>query len=191
MKHASRWFAIFLASLALLAVLPPGQVLGASIDRHAVVSRHDVHVTSVDPEATLSVGNGDFAFGVDVTGLQKGLPLETLSTWAWHSFPNPKGLTLADATKLYDFHGRKVPYAALQSSPAGTYFRENPHPIPLGQISLIFQGREIRPEELGAIDQRLELWTGVVTSRYTLAGEPVAVETVAHADQSVIAVKLT
>ncbi|HVS52069.1 MAG TPA: hypothetical protein VHD62_06905 [Opitutaceae bacterium] len=172
--------------------------LAAPIDRHAVVSRYDVHVTSVDPEAAISVGNGDFAFTVDVTGLQsfgelyfeKGLPLETLSTWAWHSFPNPHGYTLADATKLYDFHGRKVPYASLQSSPAGTYFRENPHPIPLGQISLVYRGREIRPDELSAIDQRLDLWTGVVTSRYTLAGEPVVVETVAHAAQSAIAVKL-
>src|SRR3990172_4131828 len=73
----------------------------APIDRHAVVSRHDVLVRGIDPEAALSVGNGDFAFTVDVTGLQsfgelyfeKGLPLETLSTWAWPSFPNPQGLT--------------------------------------------------------------------------------------------------
>ena len=168
------------------------------IDRHAVVSRHDVRVSQVDPEAALSVGNGDFAFTVDVTGLQsfgdlyfeKGLPLETLSTWAWHSFPNPKGLTLADATKPSDFHGRPVPYASLQNSPAGKYFRENPHPIPLGQISLVYQGRPLTPEDLGAIDQRLDLWTGVVTSNYTVAGQRVSVETVAHTDRSEIAVRL-
>jgi hypothetical protein len=167
----------------------------APIDRQAVVSRHDVRVRQVDPESALSVGNGDFAFTVDVTGLQslgelyfqKGIPLETLSTWAWHSFPNTAGLKLEDAMKPSDFHGRKVPYASQQNSPAGKYFRENPHPIPLGQISLVYQGRALTPEDLGAIDQRLDLWTGIIYSTYTLAGQPVTVETVAHPELSVVA----
>ena len=188
---------VLAVSTVLLA--PLAAALAAEpMDRRAVVNRHDVHVTSVDPEAAVSVGNGDFAFTVDVTGLQsfgelyfeKGLPLETLSTWAWHSFPNPNGYTLADATKMSNFHGRQVPYASLQSSPAGTYFRENPHPIPLGQVSLIYQGRALAPADLTALDQRLDLWTGVVTSTYTLAGQPVTVETVADSDRSVMGVKL-
>ena len=33
---------------------------------------------------------------------------------------------------------------------------------------------------VGAIDQRLDLWTGTIYSTYTLAGQPVTVETVAH-----------
>ncbi|HTZ19283.1 MAG TPA: hypothetical protein VMC06_00240 [Opitutaceae bacterium] len=170
----------------------------APIDRQAVVSRQDVHVRQVDPESALSVGNGDFAFTADVTGLQslselyfqRGIPLETLSTWAWHSFPNPSGLKLEDTMKPYDFHGRKVPYASQQNSPAGKYFRENPHPIPLGQISLLYQGRALTPEDLGAIDQRLDLWTGIIHSSYTIAGQPVTVETVAHPELSAMAVKL-
>jgi hypothetical protein len=194
MKPLSRGFASVSLGACALAI----SLSAAPIDRPAVVGRHDVHVTQVDPEAALSVGNGDFAFTVDVTGLQslgelyfeKGLPLETLSTWAWHSFPNPQGYTLADATKLSDFHGRKVPYAALQSSPAGVYFRENPHPIPLGEISLIYRGKPLTPADLGGIDQRLDLWTGMVTSRYTIDGQPVSVETVVHATRSEIAVRL-
>jgi hypothetical protein len=74
------------------------------IDRRALVSRHDPRVEAVDPTSPLSVGNGQFAFGVDVTGLQslgelyyaEGIPLETLARWAWHSDPNPAGYTLAD-----------------------------------------------------------------------------------------------
>ena len=168
------------------------------IDRQAVVSRHNVHVTSLDPESALSVGNGDFAFTVDATGLQSfpkeyydgGIPLETLSTWAWHSFPNPDGLKLDDAMMSYDFHGRTVKFAGLQSSPAGRYFRENPHPIPLGQIGLLYKGRPLTPADIGAIDQQLDLWTGVVRSRYTLGGQPVTVETVAHPGLSEIAVSI-
>src|SRR5690606_22605178 len=81
-------------------------------------------------------------------------------------------------------------YAALQHSPAGTYFRENPHPVPLGQISLLYEGRELTPTDLGAVDQTLDLWTGVIRSTYTVAGTPVVVETVAHAERSVVAFRV-
>ncbi|MEO5960300.1 MAG: hypothetical protein ABIZ49_12085, partial [Opitutaceae bacterium] len=181
-----------------LAALLPTIGANAAIDREALVHRHDIRVAKVDPEASLSVGNGDFAFTVDATGLQtfeslhyrEGIPLETLSTWAWHSFPNVDGLKLTDAMAPSDFHGRPVPYASLQESPAGKYFRENPHPIPLGQISLVLKGQPVAPEALSAIDQKLDLWTGVIRSTYTLAGQPVVVETAAHSALSQVAVRL-
>ncbi|MFD1937006.1 MULTISPECIES: hypothetical protein [Nonomuraea] len=40
------------------------------IDRERLVRGHNVVVTAWHPSSTLSVGNGDFAFNVDVTGLQ-------------------------------------------------------------------------------------------------------------------------
>ena len=170
----------------------------AAIDREALVHRHDVHVTHIDHEASLSVGNGDFAFTVDVTGLQSfevpyykdGIPLETLSTWAWHSFPNVDHLKLEDAMALSDFHGRKVPYASLQDSPAGKYFRENPHPVPLGQISLVYKGQPLTVDQLSAIDQKLDLWTGVIHSTYALAGQPVVGDTAAHSSLSLVAIRI-
>jgi hypothetical protein len=39
------------------------------IDRHALVTRHNVVLTGVDILSPLSVGNGEFAFTADVTGL--------------------------------------------------------------------------------------------------------------------------
>ena len=188
-----------LSFLSLGCALAAATAAGAPINRQALVNRHAVHVTRLDPESPLSVGNGDFAFTVDATGLQsletlyhrEGIPLETLSTWAWHSFPNLAGLRLEDAMKPYEFHGRTIKYAGLQHSAAGTYFRENPHPIPLGQISLLYQGRVLSAEDLGAIDQTLDLWTGVIRSAYTIGGQPVLVETVAHPELSQVAVKLS
>jgi hypothetical protein len=172
----------------------------APIDRQAVVERHTIHLDRVDPENPLSVGNGDFAFTVDSTGLQtfeghyhdEGIPLETVSTlpWAWHEFPNTQGLTLDDAMMPQDFHGRTVLFAARQNSPAGTYFRENPHPIPLGQISLWLDGRVVEENELSAVAQTLNPWTGIIRSSYTLAGVPVMVETVAHATSAAPAFKI-
>lgn len=171
---------------------------GAPVDRAALVARHAVHVDHVDPESPLSVGNGDFAFTVDATGLQtfeklyheRGIPLETLSTWAWHAFPNPQRLSLDDAMLSYEFHGRTIKFAGKQDSPAGAYFRENPHPIPLGQIALFHRGALVTPEQLSRIDQSLDLWTGLVTSRYLLAGKPVAVQTVAAANASTVAIRI-
>jgi hypothetical protein len=48
----------------------------------------------------------------------------------------------------------------------------------------------LAPEDLGAIDQKLDLWTGTIRSMYTIAGQPVTVETVAHSALSQMAVKL-
>src|SRR5437016_4317731 len=86
------------------------------IDRRAVVARHNVVLTGVDPRSPLTVGNGEFAFGLDLTGLQtfpeayeKGIPLCTQSQWGWHSFPLPAG---ADPSQIrytdFDTYGRKV-----------------------------------------------------------------------------------
>ncbi|HEU5078836.1 MAG TPA: hypothetical protein VFT72_06465 [Opitutaceae bacterium] len=182
------WFAMTAAAPSILA----------AIDREALVSRHNVHVNRIDPESPLSVGNGDFAFTVDVTGLQsfetryheEGIPLETLSTWAWHTFPNTENVKIEDAMMPFDFHGRTIHYAGRQNSPAGKYFRENPHPIPLGQVSFVYEDRPLAAEDITQIDQVLDLWTGVVRSHFVLDGKPVTVETTAHADRSVVAVQI-
>ena len=42
----------------------------AEIDRKALVTRHNVLVEGFDSLASLSVGNGEFAFTTDLTGLQ-------------------------------------------------------------------------------------------------------------------------
>ena len=169
------------------------------IDRFELVNRHNVVIREVDPLAPLSVGNGDFAFTADVTGMQSledyyyqnGIPLETLSSWAWHSFPNKENLRLEDAMKENDFHGRKIAYASLQHSPAGDYFRKNPHPIPLGQISLVREsGEQLDLSSIGNIDQKLDLWKGLISSSYTIDGQPVQVETVAHPELNLVAFKI-
>jgi hypothetical protein len=187
------------ASSGLLFFILVAQAAPAPIDRQAVVERHTIRLNRVDVESPLSVGNGDFAFTVDPTGLQtfeyfhdEGIPLETSSTlpWAWHEFPNTQGLKLEDAMMPHDFHGRTVMFAGRQNSPAGTYFRENPHPIPLGQISLWLDGRVVEGAELSKIEQTLNPWTGIIRSTYTLGGEPVAVETVAHATAAAAAVRI-
>ena len=56
----------------------------APIDRKALVERHNVTFTEVNPAEVPQVGNGEIAFGIDVTGLQT-LYGNAFSQWAWHS----------------------------------------------------------------------------------------------------------
>src|SRR4051812_41274727 len=72
---------------------------GPTIDRAALVRRHNPTVSAIDPFAALTVGNGEFAFTADVTGLQTFLepyhekfPLCTTAHWAWHTTPAPAGV---------------------------------------------------------------------------------------------------
>ena len=41
-----------------------------AVDRKAVVRRHTVEMSGIDPRSPLSVGNGELCLTVDVTGLQ-------------------------------------------------------------------------------------------------------------------------
>lgn len=60
------------------------------IDRERIVRSFNPHRSSSSDETPLQVGNGNFAFGADVTGLQTFRPFATMSTWGWHSFPLPE-----------------------------------------------------------------------------------------------------
>ena len=119
----------------------------AGIDRHALVSRHDIVTRQIDPMGALAVGNGGFAFNVDVTSLQsfpefyeKTMPIGILSDWGWHSFPNPNGYTL-DKFQFATIkkHDREFVYPNASTSnppPDAGYLRANPHRFGLGRIGL-------------------------------------------------------
>lgn len=62
----------------------------AAIDRLAVVRAFNPERTASSDETPLQVGNGNFAFGADITGLQTFKPFASMSTWAWHSFALPE-----------------------------------------------------------------------------------------------------
>jgi hypothetical protein len=153
------------------------------IDRLALVNRHNPVVRSFDPRACLSVGNGEFAFTADATGLQtfpdlyKVIPLCTQSQWGWHSFP-AHGMSPSDLKlELFDTHGREVGYAtgrpAKGQEELVAWLRENPHRLHLGRISLA----NVRREDITDVEQKLSLATGILTSRFRLSGQRVEVET--------------
>ena len=178
----------FLAAVpAALAAQP-----GPRIDRRAVVVRHNPTLTAFDPRSPLSVGNGEFAFTADPTGLQtfpklydEHMPLCTLSQWGWHTIPNP----ISDRELLlteYDTFGRKVGYPTSSTGQKELFdwLRENPHRLHLGKIGFAIDD----PAAVTNIKQTLDLWTGVLHSEFRYQGRDIVVETCCHPTLDLLAV---
>ena len=176
-----------------------------SINRQAVVKRHNIRVNKIDSLSSLSVGNGNFAFTVDATGMQsfpdayaKGVPLGTQSVWGWHSFPNTENLKVEEAQKTYELEGRKISYTVQPKEPerakkAVEYFRVNPHRLQLGNIGLEIKKKDgslAAANDIKNINQQLDLWTGIITSSFTVEGTPITVKTVCSQQQDVLAFKI-
>ena len=167
----------------------------AGIDRRAVVRRHNPRVTQLDPFAALTVGNGEFAFTADVSGLQtvpeayeKQFPLCTTAHWAWHTTPTPPDVRPADFRyKRFDTYGRPVPYATDRTGqePLFEWLRQNPHRMHLGQI-----GFQLPSRDIVNIEQTLDLWSGLLTSRFAVVGTPVEVQTCVHPSLDLLAVRV-
>jgi len=174
------------------------------IDRHALVTRHNIEVHAIDPNGAMAVGNGSFAFNFDVTGLQsfpeyyaKTMPIGILSDWGWHSFPNPNGYTL-DKFKMtvipkYDRQFVLPSASTSHPQPDAAYLRENENRFGLGRIGLEMthaDGSKVLITDLKNIDERLDIWAGILTSSFQVDGTPVHVETAAHPDRDEVAVRI-
>jgi protein-glucosylgalactosylhydroxylysine glucosidase len=172
------------------------------INRAALVRRHDPVLRQVDPLSPLSVGNGEFAFTADVTGLQtfpeeyeQATPLCTMSQWGWHRAPLPAGGMKALRLVQFDTYGREVGYAVSAEGQNELYdwLRENPHRLHLGRVALRLtksDGGEAQVANITDIEQRLDLWTGVLTSRFKFEGKPVTVRTAVHPALDLLAVSI-
>lgn len=185
--------------MTLTAVLLATTLAAQRIDRKAVVRRHNPHVTSLDPMAALTVGNGAFAFTVDGTGLQtfperyaRGVCLGTFGDRWWHSFPNKEGYKPRETWVEKDFgRGHKELYAAQfkdegRQRDAANYLRANPHRLHLGNLGLALDD----PARVKDIDETLDLWTGKVTSSFDYDGQHYRVQTVCSPDHDAIATQV-
>jgi hypothetical protein len=177
------------------------------LDRFALVSRHNVHNNVIDSLSSLTVGNGEFAYTVDATGLQtfpdfysRGIPLGTMSEWGWHTGLNPESYNLSDVYRTYKVHGRDVDYVhqfkagdGERKFAATSWLRANPHRIHLGMVGLQLFTKDGKEAAIGNIennDQSLYLWTGTIESTFTVDGTPVKVLTVCHPDQDMISARI-
>ena len=181
--------------------LAAGAAVGA-INRQAVVDRHKVVVTAVDgthvdPRDVLVVGNGDFAFQVDISGAQTfndtyshgpaSYDLNTMSGWGWHVTPFSPDCPKC-ALERFNFSyfdsatgvntTRKVPYwwGFTNNSAPGIWgwFEGNVHRLNLGQTSLRLAtavGNATLPifiDQIQQATQTQDMLQGAITSSYVL-----------------------
>ena len=185
-------------ALVLLSVALPS--VECKIDRKSIVQQYNLRLNQSHPYSPVQVGNGNFAFGVDITGLQTFLPHNTLSSWGWHnsSLPSTPNQTSPEDYTGVDWwtHGRLVNYA--QPNPAekdiSQWMIANPHRINLGRVGLWFggiKGGNVSEADLSAKYQVLDLWEGVVTSTFSIDGSEVHVTTIASPKTDTVAVKVS
>jgi protein-glucosylgalactosylhydroxylysine glucosidase len=180
------------------------EVEKGAIDRKALVDRHAPVLRRFDLESPLTVGNGEFAFTADATGLQTfaeaydaSFPLATQSHWGWHTAPNPEGWSMERFHHAeFESRGRRVGYADIpgdRRTPEVEWLRANPHRLHLGRLGLDLTRADGRPAEaadLTDVEQRLDLWDGVIESRFRFEGRPVEVRTAVHPQADLVAVRV-
>lgn len=175
------------------------------IDRQLLVCRHTVRKTTMGYEAPMTVGNGEFAFTADVTGLQSfytkqydaGVPLCTMSQWGWHTSPFSPDDSICSHDQLelteFEYAGRSVLYA-VDRKPGNEkvydWLRENPHKFNLGRISFLFKRNELHPDMIKNIDQQLILYEGLLESRFTIERYPCFVQTICHPEYDMLALHI-
>lgn len=170
----------------------------AKIDRPALLQRNSPVVNSFDTLASLSVGNGEFAFTCDVTGLQTfpqlyshGVPLGTMAQWGWHSFPNTENYTPSDVLKAYDFgRGAQEWYSCQfkqgREKSASDYLRANPHRLHLGYIGFT----DFNQQKVKQIKQCLNLYDGIINSSFLYEGKKIGVTTSCHPHQDMVSASI-
>ncbi|MCM0717255.1 hypothetical protein NBH15_03090 [Parabacteroides sp. W1-Q-101] len=156
------------------------------IDRKVLVDRHRIVTAKTNPVSPAQVGNGEFAFGVDITGLQTFVPFNTMAQWSWHSFPLPEGKHVEDFEKpVIDTYGKPVPYDIPnpRQPELSNWLAANPHRFNLGRIGFRLlrpDGSEAVAEDLSDTRQEVDMWTGIIHSFFILDGIPVSVKTACH-----------
>jgi hypothetical protein len=194
-----------LLHLMLLNGFHAGVYAQGKIDRKALVQRHNVVITQPDSLSSLSVGNGKFAFTVDMTGLQsfpksyeRGISLGTESEWGWHSFIDTAGYKREETLKTYMLNGRAITYSVEQTDTernknASNWFRQNPHRLQLGNLGfeILKADKSVAAiTDIKPVRQVLNLWTGEIKSQFTVDGIPVNVSTFCNQQQDVISARV-
>src|SRR5271170_8225023 len=162
------------------------------IDRHALVTRHNIQWN--DLKGQLSLGNGEFCFNADGTGLQT-FGGNSMSHWGWHSFPLPAGVTAdqVPATGTYQQGRNQGPdnFSLPGTRAISGWMGVNEHIMDLGRLQLCnTDGTALTTGEISGLARTMNLWLGVQTASYQVNGQPVSVETCVHPALDAVVVRI-
>jgi hypothetical protein len=175
----------------LLVAFAASAVAGEGIDRQALVKRHNIEWN--DLAGQIPLGNGEFCFNADATGLQT-FGGNSMSHWGWHSFPLPAGWTADRVPPTGTFQQGRNRGSDVFPKDAGeirTWMFDNPHILNLGRMRLCKpNGAELAMREVSDLSRTLDLWAGLLVSTFKIDGEPVRVETCVHPALDAVVVRI-
>lgn len=167
------------------------------INREEVVNRHRIITTTNNAKSPVQTGNGEFAFGADITGLQTFVPFNTLAQWSWHTFPLPAGLHPEDFKGVtMKTGGRDIRYNIPNDTQKelSDWLAGNPQRFNLGRIGFALSKSDGSPasvEDLKNTRQETDLWKGIIISSFDLEGKSVQVITACHPSVDAIGISVT
>lgn len=167
--------------------------MNTTIDRKALVSRHNICLK--DSEKVIPLGNGEFAFCADRTGLQtfRG---NSMAHWAWHSFPLPENVGPEDLPETGCYGKGRLTGEGKDLTPEGMgearqYMFDNPHSFDLGRVRFTAEdGRDIPPEEITECSSVCDIWNGILSTSFLYRAARVTVYTCVHPEQDAVSVRI-
>ncbi|KAJ5532752.1 hypothetical protein N7494_009304 [Penicillium frequentans] len=168
----------------------------STAQRRSIVRSFNPHRNASSATTPLQVGNGNFAFGADVTGLQTFSNFAVESSWAWHNFSLP---TTTGQTSPSDFtgldwwtHDRLVNYD--MPNPAeediSNWLIENPQRLSIANIGLHFPGQNVTENDFLYKSQELDIWEGTIQSSFDYNGSKVSVQVWCHPADPVVGIQI-
>lgn len=160
------------------------------INRKELVERH--HIRWQKPDGVLPVGNGEFCFGADVTGLQTFAGF-TMAHWGWHSYPLPEGLEAKDIPSTGTFMEgvNEIPEEIADDRPeVARWMFDNPHRMKLARIRFCHQdGKTLLPSEISESDRKLDIWRGIHSASFSFGEDEVKVTTIVHPSRDLVIIR--
>ncbi len=145
------------------------------------INKYNVINEKMDIDTPLTIGNGNFAFTCDITGLQtfydkyQTTPLCTMTNLIWAGQEVDLPLPYQEYQK--SSNGQKILYMSDTKSPYYQPHRANYFKFDLFKLALLADDKPINPEDLSQIHQELNIFEGTITSSFTYANEKVKIIT--------------
>lgn len=145
------------------------------------ISQFDIINDFIDLENPLSLGNGNFAFTCDITGLQtfykeySQIPLCTMSNYHWAKRPHCGSYPFQSYRKASD----KTIVRYMTDTTAKDYalFRDDVFKFDIFKIGFYYLGKPLDIHKVTNVYQHLYLYDGKIESTFYYQGECVTVKT--------------
>lgn len=145
------------------------------------ISKYNIKLTDFNFENPLTIGNGDFAFTCDVTGLQSfyheynTIPLCTMTNLIWAKQKGNGELPF----KEYKKRSNDASVFYMTDTKALTYnsYRDDWFKFDLFKLSFYYDYKPLERKNISNISQTLNLYEGIIYSSFTYLSERVFVET--------------